>query len=682
MNIWAISIIIGYIYLINVINRQQEEIHGYKDKKSGLKSEIDMLERMLQAEVAKMKNEVTQVQKEKDDLDKELEQAKYNLNYYKGESEKIKSTISKLADDTDGALANELKSRKQSVTELINECGELTKKKDDLNKEYEQFSAYYQNEGGRIKSEYESIKTEYDTLNKKLSSLRIEYNKLDTQYEQKIDCSIPESYLSEVYDAAQFSSDEWADKYDKAVQKSKDIKKSGCASKCEVTWTVNGSRAQGKKQTNDLSKLAVMTFDIIVDRACNYVRANNYDQLKNKVLKQFDKINKLNAVSQITITNEYLKAKLDELSAIHKYRVILAEEKEKSREIKRKALEEKRERQKLEEEERKLQAELNKKKEIEAKAIELLKNKLEKEKKNQEEQKDNLIEIERLNKTVRELEEKIRKAEEDNKASEDELIEKIVDIQEKKELMQSGFVYVISNYGAFGENVFKIGVTRRTDPLDRINELGNASVPFRFNVHSIIPSDEAFKLENAIHKKLRRYRVNLVNNHKEFFKIDINELHSLLGDMIPNLQFTNDITEEQYLETLDIRNNPEKFDEWMSKFVDEQAEDDVEEYISRLGIIDSSVLLDNSNYTIIDEYSNYYKQVAELLDGMASEPALRVTKYYISIYMTLEGNMKKLMTMYKTGDGKGIISFSINGYTGEETKGDVSANLKISQMAH
>ena len=236
--------------------------------------------------------------------------------------------------------------------------------------------------------------------------------------------------------------------------------------------------------------------------------------------------------------------------------------------------------------------------------------------------------------------------------------------------MQSGFVYVISNYGAFGENVFKIGVTRRTDPLDRINELGNASVPFKFNVHSIIPSDEAFKLENAIHKKLRRYRVNLVNNHKEFFKLDINELHSLLGNMIPNLQFTNDITEEQYLETLDIRSNPEKLDEWMSKFVDEQAEDDVEEYISRLGIIDSSVLLDNSKYAIIDEYNNYYKQVAELLDGMASEPALRVTKYYISIYMALEGNMKKLMTMYKTGDGKGIISFSINGYTGAETRGE------------
>ncbi|HKU42986.1 MAG TPA: GIY-YIG nuclease family protein, partial [Polyangiales bacterium] len=82
---------------------------------------------------------------------------------------------------------------------------------------------------------------------------------------------------------------------------------------------------------------------------------------------------------------------------------------------------------------------------------------------------------------------------------------------------RAGYVYVISNIGSFGERVVKIGMTRRLDPMDRVRELGDASVPFRFDVHAIILSDDAVGLEGALHLRFASCRVNLVNNHREFF---------------------------------------------------------------------------------------------------------------------------------------------------------------------
>lgn len=101
--------------------------------------------------------------------------------------------------------------------------------------------------------------------------------------------------------------------------------------------------------------------------------------------------------------------------------------------------------------------------------------------------------------------------------------------------IRAGYVYVISNRGALGEHVVKIGLTRRLEPLDRISELGDASVPFRFDVHAIYFSEDAVKLENDLHSQFASRRMNWANNRKEFFFASPTEVRSVLIEKIGNL---------------------------------------------------------------------------------------------------------------------------------------------------
>ncbi len=111
---------------------------------------------------------------------------------------------------------------------------------------------------------------------------------------------------------------------------------------------------------------------------------------------------------------------------------------------------------------------------------------------------------------------------------------------------KAGRVYVISNLGSFGENVFKIGMTRRDNPQDRVDELSNASVPFKFDVHSFIFSDDAVSLENKLHKILNDKRVNKVNIRKEFFRISIDELEQIINDIEPTAEFNRTMIAEEF----------------------------------------------------------------------------------------------------------------------------------------
>lgn len=115
---------------------------------------------------------------------------------------------------------------------------------------------------------------------------------------------------------------------------------------------------------------------------------------------------------------------------------------------------------------------------------------------------------------------------------------------------RAGNVYVISNLGSFGENIFKIGMTRRLDPQDRINELSNASVPFKFDVHSFIFSDDAVGLESKLHDILNNKRVNKVNLRKEFFQCSIDELEQLVNEVEPTAEFNKTMLAEEFRQSL------------------------------------------------------------------------------------------------------------------------------------
>lgn len=141
------------------------------------------------------------------------------------------------------------------------------------------------------------------------------------------------------------------------------------------------------------------------------------------------------------------------------------------------------------------------------------------------------------------------------------------EIKEKKEAIiklqngKAGCVYVISNLGAFGDQVFKIGMTRRFNPQDRIDELGSASVPFSFDVHSFIFSEDASSLETQIHHRLNNNRVNKVNLRKEFFNISIDELESLVYELDPSAEFNKTMAAEQYRQSLSMTSEFEDFEE-------------------------------------------------------------------------------------------------------------------------
>lgn len=137
-----------------------------------------------------------------------------------------------------------------------------------------------------------------------------------------------------------------------------------------------------------------------------------------------------------------------------------------------------------------------------------------------------------------------------------ELQNQLAAVSEKKEEIihlqngKAGTVYVISNLGSFGEDVFKIGMTRRAEPQDRVDELGDASVPFRFDVHSFIFSEDAVALENKLHTILNQRRVNKVNPRKEFFRISIDELQKLVYEIEPTASFNTTMAAEEFRQSM------------------------------------------------------------------------------------------------------------------------------------
>ena len=121
-----------------------------------------------------------------------------------------------------------------------------------------------------------------------------------------------------------------------------------------------------------------------------------------------------------------------------------------------------------------------------------------------------------------------------------EVQEKIKDVDFREANARAGYVYVISNTGAFGEGVFKIGVTRRLEPMERIDELGDASVPFDFDVHALVFSDDAFGLESALHEQFNAFRINRINTRKEFFRASIDEIEVRQDEILRQLDALND----------------------------------------------------------------------------------------------------------------------------------------------
>lgn len=235
------------------------------------------------------------------------------------------------------------------------------------------------------------------------------------------------------------------------------------------------------------------------------VTANNVDSVRTKLQRSYDALNKVFTVDGVQISQEYFSLKLEELSLVYAYMVKVEEEKEQKKAIREQMVEEEKVRREIEREKQKLEKETTQ-----------FTNEVNKLMAYMQKAKDDIERQLYLDK-IHELEEKLSALEEDKKH-----------VLEREENTRAGFVYVISNIGSFGENVYKIGMTRRLEPMDRINELSSASVPFPFDVHAIIFSEDAPSLETLLHHHFQSAQVNKVNARKEFFRVDLEDIKKLV----------------------------------------------------------------------------------------------------------------------------------------------------------
>ena len=290
-----------------------------------------------------------------------------------------------------------------------------------------------------------------------------------------------------------------------------------------MNWTVNGNSAKGKKMVADMQKLLLRAFNCECDETINKVKFNNYDASLKRITSSKETISKLGTIMDVAITDSYYDLKVQELSLALEYQIKKQEEKEALKE----ARAEMREAAKLQKE------------------IEEQRKKAEKEQSHY--QRALLVVLKQLESAPEsEKKELIEKKQEYEK--ELGLIEtSLKDIDYREANQRAGYVYVVSNIGAFGENIYKIGMTRRLDPQERIDELGNASVPFNFDVHAMIFTDDAPKLEAALHKAFENKKVNMVNQRREFFHVTLEEIKKVVKENFDKtVEFIDIPDAEQY----------------------------------------------------------------------------------------------------------------------------------------
>ncbi|KXJ31560.1 MULTISPECIES: DUF4041 domain-containing protein [unclassified Pseudomonas] len=324
------------------------------------------------------------------------------------------------------------------------------------------------------------------------------------------------------------TSQEYKARLDSVRDRQKVMVKNAQAATGNMQWTVNNSQAQGRKLVNDMIKLVIRSFNNEADACVANVKFDNVELGEKRILKSFEACNRLGKIMSVEISGIYLDLKLDELYLAHEFQIKKQEEKEEAK----RAREELREQQKLEQEIRSAREKIAKERKHFTAAMRDLQARLE-QAQSDEERSALLVKLAEIEASRSELESE----------------EKLIDYREQN--AKAGYVYVISNLGAFGEGVYKIGMTRRLEPMDRVDELGDASVPFWFDVHAMVFSNNAPALEAKLHDHFASGRLNKVNGRKEFFRADIAEIERIIRENYDAVvEVTHEAAAEQYRESL------------------------------------------------------------------------------------------------------------------------------------
>lgn len=416
----------------------------------------------------------------------------------------------------------------EKIKQLENEISVYKEQLDKLGaKEYSEIQdmiASLKNDYNNIQNQINNANSVLEKANEDIAKKSKELDALNTDIEM-MDFGL----YTPIYNC--MDSEEYSEKIKENRNKQKQMIKDKKALYYSDNWTLDGSKSKGRAMNNDNMKMYLRAFNNECDVLISKVKFNNFDKINERIHKCADALDKLNQRNKISVTKQYIDLKIDELHLVHEYNCKKQEEKEAMREARE-----------AEREQAKLQKEI----------AEARKN-IAKEQKHYENVKEKLlIQLSNCTDENEILEIKMKINDISMKLEE---IQKNLDAIDYREANQrAGYVYVISNIGSFGEGIYKIGMTRRLDPTDRVDELGDASVPFKFDIHAMIFSDDAPKLEAALHQAFDDRKVNMVNGRKEFFKVSLDEIEEIVKKNHENLIEFNKIADaEQYRETIKIK---------------------------------------------------------------------------------------------------------------------------------
>ena len=395
---------------------------------------------------------------------------------------------------------NNLKVRFSSVISVEEETAKVAAQKDDLLRDLENLRNSYADK----RKIYDRLKSEVAIFDEKIAFAEMGV------YEPHFDFGDSESFKNAIREVR---------------EEQKEMVKAKTAVTCKVEWTMDGSRTQGKTMANRSIRLALRAFNNECDAAISNVRWNNVNAMEKRIENAVKQIDKLNQSHQIVIENKYLSLKINELFLTHEYREKRKREREERTEEARRIREEK-----------KLLIDAENAQKEEEKYHRML------EKARAEVSGKNEKEVTQMQNRIASLKSKLAKAHELNERA-----------RSMAEKTRSGYIYIISNIGSFGADMVKIGLTRRLNPDDRVRELGDASVPFRFDTHAIIYSDDAPSLEHALHDEFNDCRVNTSNLRKEFFKVGLDDVEDAVRRLAPKASFFKNQEAQEYYETIERR---------------------------------------------------------------------------------------------------------------------------------
>lgn len=377
---------------------------------------------------------------------------------------------------------------------------EYRKKKQELEYDFAQKHGEYIDLSNKMESEIKSLKSEIKILNNK---------------------AVEKYYVLSDYDG--ISSQDCKNKLMLLKAQEKNLRES----ELDIVILNNSE----KKKLKDRSIRQILrNFNSDCDNQIMNVRLKNIDIVRNRIQKSYDTLNKLYSVDGVALSDKILTLKLEQATLLYTYELKYQQEKDIQQAIKEQMIEEAKAEREIQEQKKKIEKDLQ----------------------------QHLGEVNRLMKYVQKTQIDAERQLYMDKIK--ELEDKIKSLEANKETVlereanaKAGFVYIISNIGSFGDDIYKIGMTRRLEPMDRINELSSASVPFEFDVHAMIFSSDAPELETMLHQHFADKAVNKVNPRKEFYKVDIDEIEKIVKENYNDtVQFTKIPVAAEYRQSLEL----------------------------------------------------------------------------------------------------------------------------------